>query len=105
MNPFVYIYVCIGICERRKEERAPATPAVGCRWCRAEPQGGGVGDRRRSYPGLSRPPYLLVLQNFPTLFTTVCFCIKMTSFHVLSLYHFYFILLCGCTLFTFVFVL
>ncbi|MFS7987525.1 hypothetical protein Hanom_Chr11g01024031 [Helianthus anomalus] len=46
------MYVCIGICERRKEERAPATPAVGCRWCRAEPQGAvwgtGAGPSRAS---------------------------------------------------------
>ncbi|KAJ0457165.1 hypothetical protein HanIR_Chr15g0770681 [Helianthus annuus] len=37
-----------GICERRKEERGAATPAVGCRVRRAEPQGGGVGVRRRA---------------------------------------------------------
>ncbi|KAJ0746160.1 hypothetical protein HanOQP8_Chr05g0174341 [Helianthus annuus] len=56
MNPFMYIYiymyvcmyVCIGICERQEKKGGPVTPAVGCRVCRAEPQGGGVGDRRRS---------------------------------------------------------
>ncbi|KAM0060294.1 hypothetical protein Hdeb2414_s0004g00122571 [Helianthus debilis subsp. tardiflorus] len=52
------MYVCIGICERRKEERARHTrlELAGCDESRKRGAVWGSG------AGPSRPPYLLVLE-------------------------------------------